>query len=294
MDRGFDCGYQIKETRIPRTIFLAVVEVVKEAGQYSVAEWNKLQSMLMRVLAPFPDAEQAVIRGSRRSWALGRDKYTFCAQSCTVREEPIRLESRCAANGIVESQSEARNVELRATVGQIHHHRGYGGAPGVLREDSLTVVLSPTARQSAEFLRKASGFTRKLGIRSRGDGDNEISLLFPNGSRIVGLPGTEGTVRGFSRVSLMLIDEAARVSDDLYKAVRPMLAVGEGDLWLMSTPWGQRGFFWDEWTNHAERWTRVSVKATECPHIPEAFLKEERATMGEWWFRQEYLCEFVD
>ena len=87
---------------------------------------------------------------------------------------------------------------------------------------------------------------RKLGIRPRGDGDNEISLLFPNGSRIVGLPGTEGTVRGFSAVSLMLIDEASRVDDAMYKALRPMLAVGGGDLWLMSTPCGKRGFFYDD------------------------------------------------
>ncbi len=114
---------------------------------------------------------------------------------------------------------------------------------------SLVVVLSPSARQSGEFLRKAAGFTRRLEIRPRGDGDNEISLLFPNGSRIVGLPGMENTVRGFSAVSLLLIDEASRVSDGLYKAVRPMLAVGDGDLWLMSTPNGQRGFFYEEWTN---------------------------------------------
>jgi hypothetical protein len=87
------------------------------------------------------------------------------------------------------------------------------------------MVVSPTARQSGEFLRKAAGFARRLGIRPRGDGDNEISLRFPNGSRIVGLPGMEDTVRGFSAVSLMLIDEASRVSDDLYQAVRPMLAV---------------------------------------------------------------------
>ena len=86
----------------------------------------------------------------------------------------------------------------------------------------------------------------RLGIAPRGDGDNEISLLFPNGSRIVGLPGTESTVRGFSAVSLMLIDEAARVSES-YMAVRPMLAVGDGDLWLMSTPFGKRGFFWEAW-----------------------------------------------
>src|SRR5438105_2551580 len=66
-------------------------------------------------------------------------------------------------------------------------HRAY------FEPESLTVVLSPSARQSAEFLRKASGFGRKLNIRPRGDGDNEISLLFPNGARIVGLPGSEST-----------------------------------------------------------------------------------------------------
>ena len=92
----------------------------------------------------------------------------------------------------------------------------------------------------------------------------------------------------------MLIDEAARVPDELYLAMRPVLAIGGGDLWVMSTPHGQRGFFWDEWTNHPERWRRVTVTADQCPRIAKEFLIEERAVMGERWFRQEYLCEFVD
>jgi hypothetical protein len=108
------------------------------------------------------------------------------------------------------------------------------------------------------------------------------------------LPGSESTVRGFSAVSLMLIDEAARVSDELYKAVRPMLAIGDGALWLMSTPFGQRGFFYEEWANGGNRWKRVTVPATECPRISANFLADERAALGEWWFRQEYLCEFVE
>ena len=162
------------------------------------------------------------------------------------------------------------------------------------RVGSLTLVVSPSARQSGEFLRKAAGFVRRMGIRPRGDGDNEISLLFPNGSRLVGLPGTEATVRGFSAVSLMLIDEAARVSDEMYKAVRPMLAVGDGDLWLMSTPFGKRGFFWEEWTNGGAQWERMAVPATECPRILPGFLDEERASLGDRWFRQEYLCEFLE
>jgi hypothetical protein len=62
-------------------------------------------------------------------------------------------------------------------------------------------------------------------LQVKGDGDNEMSSQFPNGSRIVGLPGSEGTIRGFSAVSLLLVDEASRVPDELYLAVRPMLAV---------------------------------------------------------------------
>ena len=159
---------------------------------------------------------------------------------------------------------------------------------------SLTLVVSPSARQSGEFLRKASTFARKLGIQPRGDGDNEISLAFPNGSRVVGLPGSEATVRGFSAVSLLLVDEAARVSDELYLAIRPMLAVSGGTLWLMSTPFGKRGFFYETWANGGPEWERVRATGYECPRIPRAFLEEEKEQMGERWFRQEYLCEFED
>lgn len=159
--------------------------------------------------------------------------------------------------------------------------------------ESLTVVVSPSARQSGELVRKAERFVERLGVKPKGDGDNEISIELPNRSRIVGLPGTEKTIRGFSAVSLLLVDEASRVSDELYIAIRPMLAVSNGTLWLMSTPGGKRGFFHDAWTRGAVRWERMRVPATECERIPEEFLEEERATIGDRWFRQEYLCEFV-
>ena len=135
---------------------------------------------------------------------------------------------------------------------------------------------------------------QRLGLKPRGDGDNEISLLFPNQSRIVGLPGTEATVRGFSSVTLLLVDEASRVSDDLYMAIRPMLAVSQGALWLMSTPCGKRGFFYETWAHGGPEWERIRVPASECPRIPPKFLQEERATMGDRWFLQEYGCDFTD
>ena len=160
--------------------------------------------------------------------------------------------------------------------------------------ESLTLVLSPSGRQSGEFLKKAEEFVRRLGVRPRGDGRNEISVQFPNGSRIVGLPGSERTVRGFSAVDLLLVDEASRVEDDLYKAVRPMLAVKDGDLWLMSTPHGKRGFFHREWEYGGEEWRRVKAPATECARIRPEFLEEEQRVQGDRWFRQEYMCEFTE
>jgi hypothetical protein len=159
--------------------------------------------------------------------------------------------------------------------------------------EKLVLVASPTERQSREFVRKAKGLLRRAGIQPRGDGDNPVSIAMPNGSRIVGLPGSESTVRGFSAVSLLLIDEAAQVTDGLYRSLRPMLADGKGQLWLMSTPWGKRGFFYESWMHGGPGWTRVSVPATECPRISKEFLEEERATMGAAHVRQEYLCEFV-
>ena len=58
-----------------------------------------------------------------------------------------------------------------------------------------------------------------------------------------------------SRASI--IDEAARVPDEVYLAMRPALVLRNGDLWLMSTPLGKRGFFYEAWANGDPTWTRV-------------------------------------
>jgi hypothetical protein len=157
---------------------------------------------------------------------------------------------------------------------------------------SEILVASPGERQSAEWMRKARNMLFQMEMDPPGDGDNAISIELPNRSRIVGLPGTEGTVRGFSAVSLLLIDEAARVEDAMYNALRPMLAVGDGDLWLMSTPNGKQGFFYESWEHGGEDWMRVRVPVTECPRISKKFIEEQRRVLGKW-FDQEHMCEFT-
>ncbi len=89
------------------------------------------------------------------------------------------------------------------------------------------IVASPGERQSGEFIRKAEEMVECLDIRPRGDGYNKMSLLLPNGSRIVGLPASEAKVRGFSALSMLVIDEAARVPDELVPSAAADAGGGE-------------------------------------------------------------------
>src|SRR5829696_4582619 len=111
---------------------------------------------------------------------------------------------------------------------------------------SLILCLAPALRQSQELFGKIASFYRDLGRPVSPVGERKLSLELENGSRIVTLPGTDKTIRGFSGVSLLIVDEAARVADELYFAVRPMLAVSGGTLMMLSTPWGKRGVFYEE------------------------------------------------
>ncbi len=164
----------------------------------------------------------------------------------------------------------------------------------VYEPGSLILLLSPSQRQSGELFRKAAAVYRSLGRPVPSESENALSLALENGSRIVSLPGSESTIRAYSAVRLLLIDEASRVPDETIAAVRPMLAVSGGQLIALSTPYGRRGWWYEAWEDGGPTWKRVRVPASECPRISPAFLDEERATLGDWFYRQEYECEFGD
>ncbi len=159
--------------------------------------------------------------------------------------------------------------------------------------NSLILAVSATERQAGEFVRKARDFVARLGVRLKGDGQNKNSIALLNGSRIIGLPDVEETVRCFSAVNLLVIDEAAVVDEEAYHTLRPMVAVSGGGVWILSTPRGKSGFFWDLWDKGGPQWTRISATAEECSRIPAEFLAEEREALGDVRFRREYCCEFV-
>jgi hypothetical protein len=172
----------------------------------------------------------------------------------------------------------------------------------LLNPPAEVLIISRAQRQSQEVLRKCREFYRGLqgervrrrrwrptsiareveAIKARGIREDEVavsdaqlSMEFANGSRIISLPGSPDTIVGFSAISLLILDEAARIKDDLYALVRPMLAVSGGRLIALSTPFGRRGWFWSAWTRcdearlrgQPEPWQRFRITAEECPRI---------------------------
>ena len=99
----------------------------------------------------------------------------------------------------------------------------------VYEPGSLILLLSPVAaaeRRAVQEGRRRS--TGRWGGPFAPIASRAATLTLENGSRIVSLPGSEATVRGYSGVRLLIVDEASRVDDELLASVRPMLAVSGG------------------------------------------------------------------
>lgn len=206
----------------------------------------------------------------------------------------------------------------------------------IFRRNHMTLIVSRSQRQSAEVFRKVKTIFRNLLLSMPEDSDDEVgyrnakgelipvdrqlSLEFANGSRIVSVPSSPDTIRGFSKVDLLIEDEAALCKDVVYHAITPMLAMSDGTLVLGSTPFGKRGHFYKAWlratgdkskvTEEVDarepggssresfeeeyRWEFYRYAATENPRYKRAFLREQFEEMGEWWFLQEYGCTFQE
>jgi len=193
-------------------------------------------------------------------------------------------------------RSEAQQVLLNCgrQVGKSTTTAVLGAHTAIYCPGEPVLLLSPTQRQSSLLFAKVKSVLKRLGTDfAEPETDNALSVRLSNGSEIYALPGKPDTVRGFSGVRLAVVDEAAFITDGLMPAITPMLAVSGGRLIMLSTPFGRRGFFYEEWEHGGAAWQRFKVKSTECPRIPSAYLAEERRKLGIF-FEQEFNCEFLD
>jgi hypothetical protein len=153
------------------------------------------------------------------------------------------------------------------------------------------LILARSFRQARLLYETAAEFLERL-VKHFIQRRTRQELKLKNKSEIICLPCREETIRGYADVHLLIIDEAARVPDDLYRAVCPMLAVSDGRMICLSTPFGRRGFFHDAWSAGGDDWARIEVPVDQVSRISRAYLERVRRQMGESWYRQEFHCSF--
>lgn len=231
---------------------------------------------------------------------------TIGAGTSEYADDPVRLFESGGLKAY-DWQREALTTDARRLILNISRQAGksqVGGAKGLhvtmYTPNKTVLFISPSGRQASNIFLRALALFYAIGAPMATTKLSADEIRFANGSRMLALPGNPDTIRGFSP-DLVIIDEASRVSDDLYHAIRPMLAATKGDLWALSTPAGRRGWFFREWTKGHTRskhnpggWFKTQITADQVPHIAQEDVDADRVSLGELIVQQEYYCEFIE
>ncbi len=237
--------------------------------------------------------EVARLKANARRWrcAAPEDRLPFVRRAgCNLRRRRIALDPW--QERLLQSDSRRILLNCSRQVGKSLMAAGFALHKAVFTPESLVILTAPTERQAKELFAKVSRFYLATGGTVSAESVRRLGLELANGSRIEALSGNPETVQGYSP-DLVIIDEAARIKDGLYYGLRPSLAVTDGALMMLSTPYGKRGVFYEEWTGDGP-WERYEVPATECPRISRGFLEEERRALPARVYRQDYECSFEE
>jgi phage FluMu gp28-like protein len=182
------------------------------------------------------------------------------------------------------------------------------------REKTTWLIAAPSERQSLESLEKWKEWAEafKLSIahatEERTGGSESLlksaSIVFPNGSRVIAVPGKPDTVRGFSANLLLTEFAFFEDADRTWRAILPSitnpLRGGPKKVRIISTPNGAGNKFHDLWVkNHGvagAKWSthKVTIHDAIAQGLP-VDLEELREGLDDpEGFAQEYDCEFLD
>lgn len=116
------------------------------------------------------------------------------------------------------------------------------------------MCISVNSRSASEIVKKCQQFAEAVKALSKGKISYSSSfdgIKFSNGSRVLSLPSTADSLRGFT-AACVAIDESAFVDrlEDVLQAIGPTLSRDQNaQLLLTSTPAGKNGEFYRLWEN---------------------------------------------
>jgi hypothetical protein len=191
---------------------------------------------------------------------------------------------------------------------------------------SVSLIVAATEQQAFYDMEKVKEFIALDPDYPKIERDSDRLVTLANGSWIMVVPATEKAARGPSAPRLIMLDEASRIEDIVYKSgIIPMLTDNQDcELISISTPNGKRGFFFEsfgnpKWERYEVRspWDVIDIEFRLEPSLPEPEYRQQRADkgikgfysprhrnreeqefnlgeMGPLMYRQEYGVKFVE
>lgn len=157
-----------------------------------------------------------------------------------------------------------------------------------MRRGGTVLVICPAERQAKELARKVREYLPKTDLAVERSTQTEIETS--NGARLICVPSTGATIRGYT-VDLLLIDEAAFCDDDSLIAVLPMVT-DDGRTVFASTPAGRQGMFASLFLEPKPEVERIVVKGTDIPRLASR-VERLRTALPPTKFKQEVLVEML-
>ena len=164
----------------------------------------------------------------------------------------------------------------------------------IFRPNSVILLISATLDQAGALFKKVRTFFKSTIYRQMMSVDNKTSLELSNGSLIKSVVADPWNARGYT-ADMIILDECAGISDDVFDAMGPSRLVSHGIQISMSTPLEDKGRFYEYCQNPEMSRYILTVEDNPRMQTPEAmsFLKGEKARMGSRVYGREYLCRFL-
>ena len=159
-----------------------------------------------------------------------------------------------------------------------------GAIDRMLKKKTRVLLFSITEEQAMLIIAMAKEYLNEVApnaIKRKNTDTNKKTITLKNGSvmmcRAAGDTGDSG--RGFE-ADILMVDEASRMGKFFWIAVRPIILMSAGEVWLASTPYGKQGYFWemfDEAYNRKDPDARFTVFYTTTEKVV-----QEREITIDW------------
>jgi phage FluMu gp28-like protein len=167
-----------------------------------------------------------------------------------------------------------------------------------LNQKCTNLILSCSERQSRELMQKVYMHLRYFKMRSSkiimAERETLEEVTLPKGSRIISLPASPDTVRGFS--GNIFLDEFAfhTDSEEIWRAMYPTVTRGY-KVRITSTPNGKQNMFYELWTKDekfSKHRTDIYAATSEGLKVDVEAIRKGISDPDSWV--QEFQCRFLD